>query len=97
MWMTATPAKPMQAPQTWGEIPTVRTKRPRLQLGEPVLARPALAPGAVTTQMPVPTTFPRSGRCAFAELPRDEEARRALPRGPDAAVGAEYPVQTLLV
>lgn len=55
-------AKPMRAPQVWGEIPTVKPKRPRLQMGEPVPARPVLAPGAVTTQMPVPPTFPASGR-----------------------------------
>jgi hypothetical protein len=58
------PAKPMQAPQHWGEIPTVRPKRPRLQLGEPLPARPVLAPDAVATRMPVPSTFPRSGRFA---------------------------------
>jgi hypothetical protein len=57
-------AKPMRAPQQWGEIPTVKPKRPRLQLGEPVAPRPVLAPGAVATRMPVPTTFPTSGRFA---------------------------------
>jgi hypothetical protein len=55
-------AKRMSAPQAWGEIPTVKPARPRLQLGEPVAARPVLAPGAVRSQMPVPTTFPASGR-----------------------------------
>jgi hypothetical protein len=54
----------MQAPQAWGEIPRVKPKRPRVQLGEPVLARPALAADAVKTQMPVPTTVPASGRFA---------------------------------
>jgi hypothetical protein len=60
----STRAKPMRAPQAWGEIPTVKPKRPRVQLGEPAKPRPALAPGAVATRMPVPTTFPRSGRFA---------------------------------
>jgi hypothetical protein len=62
--VAAANAKPMQAPQKWGEVPTVRPKRPRLPLGEPVLARPALAPDAVKPRAPLPTTFLSSGRFA---------------------------------